>query len=205
MEVTFTKLPGRRYEMAVVRERGPRLAPRGGPGYHDYLPHDAVHFLVEAEARLAGGVFGRIAAGRTGFFTAADPALLRRERRRVKSRKPTASEHADMEQSEKLAGTCQVLWEARAGHRAALPEWLSRVEPEALESDVVARIMGRLDEFARRWHALQAGGSITLEWPLTGRAGGSGGAGRGHPHDGAASRRRGSAGRRPRGRRSPHG
>ena len=63
MKVTFAKATGRRYVMTVVRERGPQLAPRPGPGYDDYLPHDAVHFLVEAEAGLAGGVFGRIAAG----------------------------------------------------------------------------------------------------------------------------------------------
>ena len=48
MEVTFTKMTGRRYMMTVVRERGPRLAPRTGPGYDEHLPHDAVHFLVEA-------------------------------------------------------------------------------------------------------------------------------------------------------------
>src|SRR5215469_16977148 len=191
MEVTFTKLAGRRYQMAIVREHGPELAPRGGPGYHDYLPHDAVHFLVEAEAGLAGGVFGRIAAGRTDFFWAADPALQRHERRSVKARKPTAGEQADMARSEMLAGTCQVLWEARAGHLATLPEWFSRVEPETLESDLVQRIMGRLDEFAARWHALQAGGSITLSWPVDAQpAGRREASGRAHGGD----RRRPAAG-----------
>jgi hypothetical protein len=199
MEVTFTKLAGRRYQMAIVREHGPELAPRGGPGYHDYLPHDAVHFLVEAEAGLAGGVFGRIVAGRSDFFWAADPALLRREHRRVKARKPTASEHADMARSEMLTGTCQVLWESRAGHLATLPDWFSRVELETLESDLVRRIMARLDEFAARWHALQAGGSITLAWPLSDRPGG------GRQRGSATAHRRGTAGRRPRGRRSPSG
>ena len=48
MEVTFTKLQGRRYLMTVVRDRGPELAPRQGPGYHDYLPHDAVQRTVAA-------------------------------------------------------------------------------------------------------------------------------------------------------------
>jgi hypothetical protein len=132
VEVTFTKLPGRRYEMSIVREHGPRLAPRGGPGYHDYLPHDAVHFLVEAEARLAGGVFGRIAGGQGNLFYPADPALLRKHGRREKARKLTPAQHADMARSEALAGTCQVLWEMRAGRLATPPEWFSRVEPEML-------------------------------------------------------------------------
>jgi hypothetical protein len=157
--------------MAIARERGPRLAPRGGPGYHDYLPHDAIHFLVEAEAGLTGGVFGRIAAGAGSFFWPADPALLRKQVRREKARGLTAAQHADMARSEALAGTCQVLWEMRAGQLATMPEWFSRVEPEMLESDLVRRILGRLDDFAARWHALQPGGSVTLAWPLRAPAG----------------------------------
>jgi hypothetical protein len=83
MDVTFTKAAGRRYLMTVVRERGPQLAPRHGPGYDDYLPHDAVHFIAEAEARLSGGVFGRIAAGQSNMFWAADPRMLRRQGRSI--------------------------------------------------------------------------------------------------------------------------
>ena len=48
MEVTFTKLTGRRYWMSEVRDRGPALARRQAPGYDEYLPHEAVHLLVEA-------------------------------------------------------------------------------------------------------------------------------------------------------------
>jgi hypothetical protein len=170
MEVTFTKLPGRRYEMTVVRERGPVLAPRGGPGYHEHLPHDAVHFLVEAEAGLRGGAFGRIAAGHSNIFWPADPALVRRQRRRDKAHKPTPGEHADMAMSEKLAGLCQVLWEIRAGKRATPPDWFSRLDPGTLESALVQRILVRLDAFAARWHRLPAYGSITLAWDAATRA-----------------------------------
>jgi hypothetical protein len=166
MEVTFTKLPGRRYLMTVVRERGPELAPRQGPGYHDYIPHDAVHFLAEAEAGLAGGAFGRIADGRRNIFSPADPALRRREQRRDGKRKTTPAQHADMGRSEELAGMCQVLWEMRAGLRDALPEWASGRAPAGLrDSGLTERILARLDEFAARWHALPPGGSITLTWP----------------------------------------
>jgi len=172
MDVTFTKVAGRRYLMTVVRERGPRLAPRHGPGYDDYLPHDAVHFLVEAEARLPGGVFGQIAAGQSNIFWAADPKGLRRQARREAKRIPTAAERADMGRSEVLAGCCQPLWELRAGHRRELPVWWSSVTPdmlELLESPLCERILARLDEFAARWHALPVGRSITLPWPLDGQ------------------------------------
>jgi hypothetical protein len=109
MDVTFTKVAGRRYLMTVVGDRGPQLAPRHGPGYDDYLPHDAVHFIVEAEARLSGGVFGPIAAGWSNIFWAADPRMLRHEKRREAKRRPSATKHADMARSEELAGICQPL------------------------------------------------------------------------------------------------
>jgi hypothetical protein len=166
MDVTFTKDPGRRYLMTVVREHGPELAPRHGPGYDNHLPHDALHFLVEAEARLTGGAFGRIAAGQSNMFWPADDRLLRHQKRKEAKRKPSALEHAQMGRSEDLAAVCQVLWELRAGHRSEPPAWFDRVPPEDLESGLTERILARLDEFAARWHALPVGGSITLAWPL---------------------------------------
>ena len=166
MDVTFTKDSGRRYLMTVVRERGPELAPRHGPGYDDYLPHDAVHFLVEAEARLTGGAFGRIAAGQSNMFWPADNRLVRHQKRREAKRKPSPIEHAQMGRSESLASVCQVLWQLRGGHRREPPAWFDRVPPEDLQSGLTERILARLDEFAARWHALPPGGSITLTWPL---------------------------------------
>jgi hypothetical protein len=166
MDVTFTKDSGRRYLMTVVRERGPELAPRHGPRYDDYLPHDALHFLVEAEARLTGGAFGRIAAGQSNMFWPADNRLLKHQKRREAKREPSAIEHAQMGRSEELASVCQVLWELRAGHRSELPPWFDRVPPEELESRLTERVLARLDEFAARWHALPVDDSITLTWPL---------------------------------------
>jgi hypothetical protein len=164
MEVTFTKARGRRYFITIVRERGPALEPRQGPGYHDYLPHDAVHFFVESEAALLGAVFGRIADGRSNMFTSADPAQRRRHARHEARRRPTVAQHADMAQSESLASLCLPLWELRSGHRSQLPAWVARVPQPAFESSLVEGILTRLDEFAGRWHALPTGGAITLRW-----------------------------------------
>ncbi|MGA9310845.1 MAG: hypothetical protein WBV74_10795 [Pseudonocardiaceae bacterium] len=80
--MTFTKLAVHRYTMSVMREREPALAPRQGPGYDDFLQHDGVHLIVESEAALAGGAFGRAAAGRCNIFWPADPACRRRQARR---------------------------------------------------------------------------------------------------------------------------
>jgi hypothetical protein len=167
MNVTFTKLVGRRYQMTVDRDRRPTLAPRHGPGYHDYLPHDAVHFLVEAEAQLSGGAFGRVAAGRNNIFWPADQSAIRRQARREAKWRPNAAEHADMARSEELASVCQSLWEFRHGHRADLPDWFTLVPTETLESALVGRIIVRLDAFASQWHSLPVGGSVTLSWPVS--------------------------------------
>ncbi len=172
MDVTFTKVAGRRYLMTIVRERGPELAPRQGPGYDGYLPHDAVHCLAESEAGISGGVFGRIAAGRiaaghSNIFTTADPTLRRRQARREAKRRPRETEGADMARSESLASFCQPLWELRAGHRSELPLWFSSVEPSLLASPLVERIVGRLDDFAGHWHALPMNSSVTLSWRLS--------------------------------------
>ena len=166
MEVTFTKGPGCRYFMTVARERGIALAARQGPGYHDWLPHDAVHFIVEREAELAGGVFGRIAAGQSNIFSAADPRRQRRSVRREARRRPSQRERADMERSEMLASLCLPLWEYQAGHRSQMPPWVARFDSGVWRSPLLDRILPALDEFAARWHALPSRGGITLTWEL---------------------------------------
>jgi len=163
--VTFTKLTGRRYRMSVVRERGPALAPRQAPGYDEYLPHEAVHMVVELEAGLAGGVFGRLAAGQSNIFWTADSAIGPRQRRRERKRRASQQERADMARSELLASACPPLWELRTGHRTEPPDWFSRLAPDVAASPLVERIIDRLDAFAARWHELPPGDSVTLEWP----------------------------------------
>ena len=75
-----------------------------------------------------------------------------------------------MARSESLASLCQPLWEFRAGLRSELPPWTSRIEPDLFASPLVERIIQRLGEFAARWHALPAGGSITLTCRVADRA-----------------------------------
>jgi hypothetical protein len=162
MDVTFTKTPGRRYLVTVERQVGPALAPRYGPGYDPHLPHDLVHFVVEAEAGLTGGVFGRLAAGDCGIFWPADPAERRRAQRR--KRPPAEWERADMERSEHLAGLCLPLWYSHAGRLDKAPRSLAGFAPEELESPLVRRICARLDDVARQWEALQVGKSLALTW-----------------------------------------
>ncbi|MGY0021135.1 hypothetical protein ACVHNB_19400 [Streptomyces sp. YJ-C3] len=162
MQVVFTKGPGTSYRIAVQRDAGPALAPRNGPGGHDYLPHDLVHLLVEAEAGIELGVFGQLAAGDNGMFWPADPAERTKALRRRKMKRTTSSarERADMIRSEELAGITLPVWEVRRGHAADLPAYVTaqHIPP------VVDRIVARFDEYAGRWHALPVGGTLNVTW-----------------------------------------
>jgi hypothetical protein len=141
VKVTFVKKGERRYAVEVRRDRYPDLW-CGSIGYDDRLPHDLLHFVAEAEYGLAGGVFGDLAAGGNArIFQSFDPqvtAKMWRKQRISRTRLP------DGRRSEQLA------WELGQGRRARslLPE-----------------LQQKLDDLAERWHALQVGGSLTLEWP----------------------------------------
>jgi hypothetical protein len=74
MEVTFSRTGERRYAIAADRGKGPVMHMPAGPGYHAWLPHDLVHFVVERHFGIAGSVFGQLAAGGNAgtFFTIPD-------------------------------------------------------------------------------------------------------------------------------------
>jgi len=76
MLVRFRKTGARRYDVLVERERAPSVIAHA-PGYDDYLPHDLLHFVAEAEWGLDGAVFGQLAAGGDpGIFLPIEPELV---------------------------------------------------------------------------------------------------------------------------------
>ncbi|MEE2034114.1 hypothetical protein [Rhodococcus chondri] len=162
MRVVFTKGPGTSYDIAVHRDTGVALAPRNGPGGHPYLPHDLVHFLVEKEAGIEFGVYGRLAAGDNGLFWPADPAERAKAGRHRKSTgvKTSPRTRSDMARSEELAGIAVPVWEVRHHHARALPAYVTAREIPP----VIDRIVSRFDDYAERWHTLPVGDSLTVQW-----------------------------------------
>ncbi|MEV4003310.1 hypothetical protein [Actinomadura sp. NPDC049753] len=172
MDVSFERTGERRYATVV---RLPGRHPRRmdpAPGYDDQIPHDLVHYLVEAEMGLTSGVFGRAAAGGGGGFneTVEAPGDARRrarEQRRLKKREAflNRSDPGDMGRSEHLAGLCDLAWRRRAGART--PAWAERrpIPPE--DRPAVDRVLARLDELVPLWRDLPVGGSLTFTWPRT--------------------------------------
>ncbi|HEY2794855.1 MAG TPA: hypothetical protein VGJ28_21020 [Micromonosporaceae bacterium] len=170
MKVTFTKMNGRRYHVAIERENGPELVARQAPGYDAHLPHDVAHLLVELEFGIRLGVFGQLAAGGEGVFTPA-PADRSTRSRRTAHRIAEVG-RSDMARSERLVNMCVPLWEARCGRKPKFPAVIDMTLGTPFEAD---RAMHRFDEAAARWESLAVGESMSYEWPesLTFRLAGS--------------------------------
>ena len=141
MKVTFRRTGERRYAVEVSRDRYPDLW-CGSIGYNDWLPHDLLHFVAEAEYGLDGAVFGDLAAGGNArIFQPLDKKLVAKMWRRQRIRRTRLP---DGRRSEQLA--CEL---ERGWRRKTLAPGLQQ----------------KLDDLAERWHRLPVGGSLTLEWP----------------------------------------
>jgi hypothetical protein len=141
VKVTFLKKGAQRYSVEVSRDRYPDLW-CGTIGYDDWLPHDLLHFVAEAEYGLDGGVFGDLASGGNArIFVPADKELVTKLWRKQRIKRPRLP---DGRRSEQLA------WELEQG-------WRAKTLPPQLQE--------KLDGLGARWHALQVGRSLTLEWP----------------------------------------
>lgn len=173
MRVSFKRTGVRRYAVIVTLPgKGPQVMDPA-PGYDDDIPHDLVHYVVEAELGLENGVYGRAAQG-GGTFMAHDGAGLRARERTRQQRKQQKRESSlgsrdaakarDIETSERLAALCDVTWRRKHGQR---PDPLRKGSEPLLDTDAasVARVVSRLDVIAHRWRALRVGESISFEWP----------------------------------------
>jgi hypothetical protein len=173
MNVRFRRTGVRRYAVvvAVAADEAPRVMDPA-PAYDDDIPHDLVHYVVEAELALTNGVYGRAARGGGTFMPTAGRNVGARERAR-KQRKQQRRERAlgakdardadDMAQSERLAGLCDVAWRRKHGQRPdpARPAPVPRTDDAA----AIERVVSRLDALAPLWRALPVGGELVFEWP----------------------------------------
>ena len=162
----------RRYAVVVIVAGQPPRAMDPAPGYDDDIPHDLVHYVVEAELALTNGVYGRAERGAGTFTSTAEDGVPPRERARQRRKQQRreralagqdARNAADMAQSERLAALCDVVWRRKHGQH---PD-PARSAPTAPTEDVanIERVVSRLDAIAPLWRALPVGGEIVFEWP----------------------------------------
>jgi len=172
MNVRFRRTGVRRYAVVVTLAGEPPRAMDPAPAYDDDIPHDLVHYVVEAELGLMNGVYGRAARGAGTFVTTAERDVGPRERAR-KQRKQQRRERAlgaqdarhtaDMAQSERLAALSDVAWRRKHGQH---PDPM-RSAPVLRTEDAsdVERVVSRLDAIAPLWRALPIGDELVFEWP----------------------------------------
>lgn len=172
MKVSFKRTGARRYAVVVAAEGEPVRALDPAPGYDDDIPHDLVHYVVEAELGFINGVYGRAARGGGTFIAIADRDLAPRERsrsqRKQRKRDQAMSAHderhgAEMAESERLAALCDVAWRRKHGQR---PDPL-RAAPvrEPRDARWIERVVTRLDALSLAWRELSVGEALVFEWP----------------------------------------
>jgi len=172
MNVRFRRTGVRRYAVVVTLPGEPPRAMDPAPGYDDDIPHDLVHYVVEAELGLVNGVYGRAARGAGTFVTTAERDVsprerARRQRKQQKRERALGAEDArhaaDMAQSERLAGLSDVAWRQKQGQH---PDPVrSAPVPRTADAADVERVVSHLDSIAPLWRALPVGGELVFEWP----------------------------------------
>lgn len=171
VDVSFRRTGKRRYAVIVAVPGRERQVMDPAPGYDDDIPHDLVHYVVEAELRLFTGVFGRAAQGAGTFLdrdSQASPRERARQRRKQRRREESFRARDDsareMATSERLAALCDVAFRRRHGQRPDPLRTAPAVEtPDDLAK--VERVVQRLDLLAPLWRALPIGGELVFEWP----------------------------------------
>lgn len=173
MNVIFRRTGERRYAVVVRIEGKPAQTMNPAPGFDEHIPHDLVHYVVEAELAFQAGVFGRAARGGGTFYPAesgpADARQQARARRKQARREQTLAREeagdAQMRASERLAYLSDIAWRRKQGQKPSADFVGTPTEPTAEEAARVERVVRRLDELAPRWRGLRVGGELAFVWP----------------------------------------
>jgi hypothetical protein len=172
MQVIFRRTGERRYAVVVEVPGQATQTMSPAPGFDEHIPHDLVHYVVEAELGFDAGVFGRAARGGGTFYpaqsssNARDQARRRRKqarREQALSRESTHEEQLDT--SERLAYLCDLAWRRRHGQRPDPARWSTPTPVSATDAARVERVVSRLDQLAPLWKQLPVGGELALTWP----------------------------------------
>ncbi len=169
--------------MRIERVSAPALVMDPAPGFDPDLPHDMVHFVVEALLGLKGGVFGQIAAGGdAGSFHIGGPEGADARGHRRAARKQAAKGAAllkaqgrEGELSELAAFLFDIGWrsgtrasstaqQAALGEAARVRATLSSDERARIDA-VRANVFAAFDAASKAWRALRRGEALVLEWP----------------------------------------
>lgn len=175
MLVIFRRTGARRYAVIVQSPGHAAQTMDPAPGFDPHIPHDLVHYVVEAELGLDAGVFGSAARGGGTFYAASSTAqnareqarLRRKQARRERTLRREHANEAQLETSERLAYLSDIAWRRRHGARPDPARWQMAAPIPAADAERVERVVARLDQLAEAWSRLPIGGELAFEWPST--------------------------------------
>ena len=151
MKLVFTKSggsnPAKYDRLDIVTAAGPQPpidCPKQG-----IIPHDMVHFAVEAEVATLGFLGGIATGGDSGFAAGADNPHHRAVERLVETVQAEAWGGAPVPDAEFMA-----LYDITCDARGDMPL--------ALVAATLAAIRARLADLTDRWQAVPAGGTLSL-------------------------------------------
>jgi hypothetical protein len=171
MEITFTKIAGRKYEVLLRRDDGVVLELRSFDR-PVRLPHDIAHFVVESELSLKHGLWGLLASG---VMLPNLRLVSGRLRPRAAERSRELMKEAGQHPTEAEVLVSFIMGIAAQGIDQDWPRVRSRLNDAwhprhsqrgPISHDEVRRACQRLREAERKWEELTVGESITVTWPL---------------------------------------
>jgi len=172
MQVIFRRTAERGYAVCIEVPGEAAQTMNPAPGFDAHIPHDLVHYVVEAELGLEAGVFGRAARGGGTFYAPETTGNSREQarRRRKQARREQAlgrqpAHEEQMKTSERLAALCDIAWRRRHGQRPD-PAFSNPPSPVSkLDAARVERVVCQLDQLAPLWNRLAVGGELAFTWP----------------------------------------
>lgn len=147
MRIVLTRLTDRTHRFEIVRRDGSQE--RVELETRSLLLHDLVHYAVEAEAGIAAGFYGSLAAG------VPMDALADRDH-------PPEGEGLAM--AESLVGPMQSLYHGRASRELYVERAGARY-PDVVDEAFVDGVLERLRRLVGRWKATPFGEAMELTWP----------------------------------------
>ena len=186
MVVVFRRTGNRRYAIEAQRSDYPDVEMNPAPGYDQFMPHDMMHLVVEAQLGITRGVFGQLAqGGDAGTFhlpfkqdKSGRETARARTRLRTRGAKLLKEGRDESARSERATYICWYEWLARssstelrkraqrmAKYAEHVRDSANAAELRSLNKKKLDEICKHLDRLSSHWSTLEVGQSMAVHWP----------------------------------------